>query len=248
MSLVIEKYIAYNLVIENEGKRYEKGDFRGNGSIDLYYLWVVLDQMKINDVLFHLQQPDGQGYGNDSVSLDVVCEKGVKYIEITYLDIVDWNTDYDCHYVIRCEDFLDVVKRYQECLNHNVSTVYLVLLQGGKIVLLNQLADNNFILPKKWLEYINIAYIETRSRYERIEITSSSLRWLYSLHFHLGSYKEMFSQYEVLKNNGKIPSSITIDIFREVVDSWKVLKDKKVPEIYFILEDDGSIAVRESLN
>lgn len=53
-------------------------------------------------------------------------------------------------------------------------------------------------------------------------------------------YKEYFKEVKSF--------SMTFDSFRNMIEYWKVLKDKKVPEIYFILEDDGSIAVRESLN
>jgi len=38
-----------------------------------------------------------------------------------------------------------------------------------------------------------------------------------------------------------------LDNFKVMVEEWKELRNRQVPEMYFIQEDDGTVIVRESL-
>lgn len=41
--------------------------------------------------------------------------------------------------------------------------------------------------------------------------------------------------------------TLNVQNFKKIIQSWKKFRDEKVPEIYFIQEDDETIIVRESL-
>lgn len=251
MSLIIKKYIKCELKVDKHGKRYRKIDFRGECSIDLEYMLSVLFDMDLDGLVDCISSPTYDGWESELVAFDVEGEN----IEISSpLDTTRiFVPEASCYvglgsipYDLKKIDFENIVNNYKLLFDKNVLSFYLILLSNNKVVLQQNLDDNGLKVPTKWLDLAKVAFVKQESLYKTVEITSEDLSSLYSLRFSLNTPQRLFEIHPQITDESKMIPGMSVKDLNHIVKEWNVLKDEDSP-VYFIKQEDGSIAVRKSI-
>ena len=245
MQLLIKKYNKYKLQL-NRKKVYVYESSQGNNNPDDWYIIMLCEEMQIDDVI-ERSQNDRTGCENDSVSLKIVLQNGIKFVEIINMNEVDLDQSFDeymPHYILRLDDFQTIVKNYKRSLERNLPYFYLISLSNNRVIWQAELTDAHFTFPKKWLEYVKIAYLKDDSCYDKVEKTSPELDWFFGLHFRLNSHDRIFEHYEKYSENR--PKDMSSQDVKEMLEKWERLKTKEDP-VYFVKNDAGAIEVRKSI-
>ena len=247
MSIIVKKYIKLHLN-QNEKKHYVSLYFRCSASLAIWYIMFLFKESWADRILEC--SGDGKlGYGGDSASFDIFVKNETNFVGIIDMIQVDLEKDFDDEKfdaTLRLGDFQIIAKKYNQCLQENIPYFYLIYLSNDKIVLERELAYVNCIFPKKWINYVKVAYEKEGPYYREAERSSPELNWFFWLYFRLHTFDKILEYYNWYKQDGKIPEAVTVEEACRIIEASEPLKVDKEP-FYLIKNDLGAIEVRKSI-
>ena len=247
MSIIVKKYIKLHLN-QKEKKHYVSPYFRCSASLAIWYIMFLFRESWADRILEC--SGDGKlGYGGDEATFDIFVKNGTSVVGIIDMIQVDLEKDFDDEKfdaTLRLDDFRIIAKKYNQCLQENIPYFYLIYLSNDRIVLERELADLDCIFPKKWINYVKVAYEKEGPYYREAERSSPELNWFFWLYFRLDNYSEILQYYNKFKEDGKIPEAVTVEDVCRIIEASEPLKVDKEP-FYLIKNEAGAIEVRKSI-
>ena len=248
MSAVVKKYIKFILHLDDLTRKYTYECFQNEIELDLEYITSILFNIETEKLIecanseryrflqteefeLTLSEDDEAGI----VSIYDQPFNGYCYTEMNYF-----------HYSLKRDDFKDIAINYKLFFENKIAYFYLILLSNNRVVLQKELHDTLFKTPKKWLNYVKIAYEKNDLSYKEVERTSNELDWFFWFYFEPENREKMLEYYDNFKKNGQVPEHISLAEIERIMQESFLIKNQKNP-VYFVKNDAGKIEVRKSI-
>lgn len=271
----MKKYI-HLLVSKYQVKDNHQGSlryFEKSFPKERWLLAFLISEIDFNKVLKLVEGPIGND-GFYSEWLDVEWSRKYNGVVVRLRDFYKVEENKDDFYVMKFDNFKKMMEGWDRLRKKRATNIYFVEQASGRITVQESLEEEPPYDSKanKEMQFFKIV-TNDHSDYSVWQRDPALLSVLKILFFIIKDIKpeDFLENFE--KVNGKLEFrfanvhwsqshnsvvlysggderdfyTLKFDNFKTMIEDWKKLRDEKVPAIYFIQENDGTIVVREDL-